>query len=143
MISTSVEIGSPPEVVRKVFLDFSTHQEWHDGIFKKLTPLSENDPLAVGTPIHCSLEGMEFEAMITENSPTCFQWQGPPVMGITGLHSFLFEPSKVVKGGTTFTQKEEFSGAISFLMQPWLLGSKLNAGFQKFNADLKVRVEGL
>jgi hypothetical protein len=63
-------------------------------------------------------------------------------MGIAGLHTFEFQPSKVTEGGTTFVQKEEFEGALSFLMQGWLVGRPLLKGYNGFNADLKKRVEG-
>ena len=40
-------------------------------------------------------------------------------------------------------QKEEFEGVLSFLMQDWLVGRSLKAGFIGFNEDLKKRVESL
>ncbi|TVY35466.1 hypothetical protein LSUB1_G005194 [Lachnellula subtilissima] len=80
---------------------------------------------------------------VEQNSPTMFQWQGPPVVGISGLHTFSFEPSKVAEGGTTFVHKEEFSGAMAFLMQSWLVGWSMPGKFDGFNRDLKKRVENL
>lgn len=63
-------------------------------------------------------------------------------MGIAGLHTFCFEPSKVTKGGTTFIQKEEYTGWLSFLVQSWLAGRSLYLAYLEFNADLKKKVEG-
>ena len=76
-----------------------------------------------------------------ENSEKLFQWQGPPVYGlIAGLHGFHMEPSN---GGssTIFKQTESFSGVISFLMTPSLLGKKMLGQFNQFNKDLKARAE--
>ncbi|PQE34041.1 Polyketide cyclase dehydrase protein [Rutstroemia sp. NJR-2017a WRK4] len=131
VIITKVEIAASPEVVRRVLLDFSKIPEWHTGLVKTITPLDNDDPVSVGKKLHCT------------NTPTKFAWQGPPVMSVSGLHSFLFEPSTVTPGNTTFTQMEEYSGPISFLMQPWLMGRTIKGQFEKFNADLKARCEGL
>jgi hypothetical protein len=64
-------------------------------------------------------------------------------MGVTGLHTFEFQPSKVTEGGTTFVQREEFEGLMSFLLQSWLLGRPLVKGYNGFNADLKRKVQSL
>jgi hypothetical protein len=62
---------------------------------------------------------------------------------VAGLHTFEFQPSEVTKGGTTFVQREEFEGLMSFLLQSWLLGRPLVMGYNGFNADLKRRAEAL
>jgi hypothetical protein len=64
-------------------------------------------------------------------------------MGIAGLHTFSFEPSKITKDGTTFTQMEENSKGLSFLMQPWLLGRPIKTQFEEYNKDLKRRADTL
>ncbi|PQE12336.1 Polyketide cyclase dehydrase protein [Rutstroemia sp. NJR-2017a BVV2] len=124
-------------------LDFSKIPEWHSGLVKTITPLDNDDPVSVGKKLHCVMEGFTFDSEITTNTPAKFAWQGPPVMSVSGLHSFLFEPSTVTPGNTTFTQMEEYSGPISFLMQPWLMGRTIKGQFEKFNADLKAKCEGL
>ncbi|TVY15999.1 hypothetical protein LARI1_G005719 [Lachnellula arida] len=142
MIHTTIEINRAPEVVRKAFLDFSSYHEWHQGMVKEIKPLS--DSLAAGNKLHCEMLDLTFDAIITpqkENSPTMFQWQGPPVAGISGLHIFSFEPSRVAVGGTTFVQQEQFSGAMAFLMR--VLGWSMPGKFDGFNGDLKKRVESL
>lgn len=63
--------------------------------------------------------------------------------GVSGIHGFLFEESKVTPGGTTFKQVEQFAGTLAFLMQPWLLGRDLKVGFEKFNKDLKAKAESV
>lgn len=62
-------------------------------------------------------------------------------MTVSGLHTFLIEPSKTHAGATTFTQMEEYSGSIAFLMQDWLLGRGIKAQFEKYNGDLKKKCE--
>jgi hypothetical protein len=106
------------------------------------------------------MEGFTFDSVITvrllflflsprvpntykENTPSSFQWQGPPVKTVAGLHTFTFKPSATTEGGTTFSQIEQYSGGVSFLMQPWLLARPIKGQFEKFNRDLKARVESL
>lgn len=62
---------------------------------------------------------------------------------IAGLHTFEFGSSAAIPGGTTFVQSEEYSGLLSFLMTPSLLGKKIKGQFEEFNADLKKRVENM
>ena len=59
-------------------LDFSKIPEWHAGLVKELRPLS-TDPhqgLAVGSKLHCVMEGFTFDATIT----VCSKF--PPSPGI-------------------------------------------------------------
>ncbi|KAL8760884.1 MAG: hypothetical protein Q9184_002949 [Pyrenodesmia sp. 2 TL-2023] len=77
-----------------------------------------------------------------KNDSSQFQWQGPPVYHVVaGLHTFEYRPSTSTPGGTTFIQKEEYSGLLAFLMSPSLAGRKIMGQFEKFNTDLKMRVE--
>jgi len=80
---------------------------------------------------------------IQENSPSVFQWRGAPVYTIAGLRTFGFEASKTTPGTTTFLHAEEHSGLMSFMMSPMVAGSLIKADFDKFNQDLKARVEAL
>lgn len=130
-----------------------------------MTPLS-TDPAEAFSPtqkLHCILDIYTFDAIITvrypfifpppiisllltspkENSPGKFQWRGPPVQTVWGIHSFIFEESKVTPGGTTFRQTEDLSGALSFLMHPALMGKGIKEKFEGFNADLKKKAESV
>jgi len=94
MITTRIEIARPPADVRKTvsklgcsperrldldhwltqdpmlqLLDFSAYPQWHKGLFKSVTPLSEEDPFAVGNKLHCEMEGFTFDSVI---SVCCF-----------------------------------------------------------------------
>lgn len=64
-------------------------------------------------------------------------------MGISGLHTFSFKSSSRTPGDTTFVHMEEFSGLTAFLMQEWLVGWSFPKKFDRFNNDLKNRVESL
>ncbi|OJJ98352.1 hypothetical protein ASPACDRAFT_122160 [Aspergillus aculeatus ATCC 16872] len=146
MIETQVEIAAPPSKVREVLLDFSKYPEWHVSTFHLLKAKNSTKTLATlipGDVICCGIDGMKFDAKITENSENLFQWQGPPVAGlVAGLHSFYILSTKD-GSATILKQTEEFTGALAFLMGPSLLGRKLVGQYRRFNADLKRRVEEL
>ncbi|KAJ5712294.1 hypothetical protein N7493_008762 [Penicillium malachiteum] len=144
MIETEIEIAAPPSLVRGLLLDFEKYPNWQtSGLVRLLEPEDSSrtlDTLQPGDKIKCDIDGMKFTAEIKENSDPLFQWQGPPVMGlISGLHSFSFEASE--SGGTLFKQSELFSGPISFLMGPSLLGRKMLGQYRKFNEELKIHAE--
>lgn len=61
---------------------------------------------------------------------------------IAGLHSFHFEPAND-GSSTLFKQTELFTGAISFMMSPSLLGRKMLGQYNQFNKELKARAESL
>ncbi|RAH76884.1 hypothetical protein BO86DRAFT_422786 [Aspergillus japonicus CBS 114.51] len=146
MIETQVEIAAPPSKVREVLLDSSRYPEWHTCLIHRLEAKDSTKTLAtliLGDFIRCDIDGMKFDAEITENSENLFQWQGPPVAGlIAGLHSFHMLSTKD-GSATILKQTEEFTGALAFLMGPSLLGRKLVGQYSRFNADLKRRVEEL
>ncbi|THC98885.1 hypothetical protein EYZ11_001663 [Aspergillus tanneri] len=145
MIETHIEIAASPAIVRDVLLDFSKYSEWQSFI-KLLEPEDSSKTLQSmepGDKIKCDVDGMKFTAEIKENSDRLFQWQGPPVFGlIAGLHSFHIEPANN-GASTVFKQTEQFTGPISFLMSPSLLGKKILGQFHQYNKDLKARAESL
>jgi len=83
------------------------------------------------------------DAVILANSPHLFKWGGSLPLIFGGNHSFEFKESKVTPGGTTFTQHEEFYGALGFLMGGnfvgrWAgFGRKTEGNWDGFNRDLK------
>ncbi|KAJ5288998.1 hypothetical protein N7478_002028 [Penicillium angulare] len=144
MIETQTEINASPSHVREVLLDFANYPEWQtSGLLRLLEPEDSSKTLPTlqpGDKIKCDVDGMKFTAEIKENSEKLLQWQGPPVMGlISGLHTFSFQFSS--SGGTLFTHSEEFSGPISFLMSPLLLGRKMLGQYRRFNEELKIQAE--
>jgi len=61
----------------------------------------------------------------------------------SGEHSFQFRSSEITPGHTTFVNKEDFSGLLSFLVgEGWSMGKSTKTGFEGFCSDLKARVEG-
>ncbi|KAJ5751682.1 hypothetical protein N7520_008599, partial [Penicillium odoratum] len=140
MIETRIEIVAPPSQVRDLLLDFANYPDWQtSGLIRSLEPEDSAQTLATlqpGDKIKCDIDRMKFTAVIKENSERLFQWQGPPVMGlVAGLHSFGFATTE--SGGTIFTQTEQFSGPLSFLMGPSLLGRKMLGQYRRFNEELK------
>lgn len=77
-----------------------------------------------------------------ENNEREFRWVGSLPYIFTGAHYFIFDPSETTPGSTTFKQGENFTGAASILMN-FSMGKNTGVNFEKFNEDLKKRVESL
>jgi hypothetical protein len=77
------------------------------------------------------------------NDPTVFTWRGNIPLLFGGDHSFRFEASETVSGGTTFTQEERFYGVLGFLMGENFIAKRAGfrektlKGWERFNQDLK------
>ena len=169
MIETKIEIASSPEHVREVvclpkiyiniffkstlytnnitqFLDFPSIPSYHTGTIKSVARADPSKPtIDRGDVLNCEIGGLKFSPTIIESSPTELSWKGPPWHGlIAGFHIFRFEPSQTTPGWTTFTQAEEFTGLLAFLLRPSMpLGKSTKADYEKFNQDIKARVESL
>jgi hypothetical protein len=80
--------------------------------------------------------------MSKENSPNSFHWVGSIPILIYGKHQFDFTPSEQTPRGTTFVNKEEFSGALVVLFKPFLgtLGGS-SENFDTLNRELKEAAE--
>lgn len=83
------------------------------------------------------------DGVIKENTAKAFAWIGSIPYIFTGTHTFLFEPSTTVPGGCRFTQSEEFSGALGFLMGENLVArqmgfaDKTRKGWEGYNEEFK------
>ncbi|KAF2190116.1 hypothetical protein K469DRAFT_560380 [Zopfia rhizophila CBS 207.26] len=148
LLNASIEISTAPEDVREKFLDFSQIPTYHpNGFFKSLGPAIPNKPLEPGDKMHNVLEGMTFDPIFLENSPTCFRWLGSLPGIFSGEHIFRFEPSIATHGGTTFVQEEKFTGILAFLMGDGFvarsigLREKTKRGWESYNRDLKTWCE--
>ncbi|KAJ5295296.1 hypothetical protein N7508_010117 [Penicillium antarcticum] len=156
MIEARVEIAASPSKVREIFLDFSKYSKWHTSFVTSIEPVNNaqsSHSRQPGDELNCDIFDTKFNAVIKsylnkiqtnhieqENSETSFQWQGPRMFGIAGLHGFYIEPAN--NGiSTSFMQTETFSGPLGFLMSPYLFGRMLIEEFKGFNQDLKVRAE--
>lgn len=88
-------------------------------------------------------ESRELTPFSQANTAEEFKWLGSLPYIFSGYHSFQFRPSEITPGHTTFVNKEEFSGALSFMVaEGWSMGKKTKVGFEGFCSDLKARVEG-
>jgi hypothetical protein len=160
-VTASIDIASPPETVRAKFLDFASLSKYHKGFFTSLSPLG---PVESGNKIRVVFSsGQKMDAPIEvrahqtlaehhlmhlqHNTPTSFAWTGSIPLLFTGTHTFAFEPSSTIPGGTKFTQEEVFSGALAFLMGENVVArqfgfpEKTRRGWEGYNNDLKVWCE--
>lgn len=84
--------------------------------------------------------------MCQVNTPSEFSWRGAlpqpfECLGV-GDHTFRFEASEKIPGGTKFVHGEVFTGFMAALMSlPMGLGKNTGPGFEGFNADLKRKAE--
>ncbi|PVI06025.1 hypothetical protein DM02DRAFT_668007 [Periconia macrospinosa] len=143
-VTTSIEIAAKPSTVRSVFLNWSSYPSWTQRW--TLTPLTPPDrappSLQTNDKIKVDLKGTVFRPTIVENTPTTFSWQGSLYGLFDGKHSFIFEESKVTPGGTTFVNKEEFTGLLTWFVREGSGGAeKAKVGFEAFNEDVKREAE--
>jgi hypothetical protein len=124
-------------------LDFSKIKDWSAWtITNKKDELSGGQDMIEGDPLSVVLPGNSFSPTVQENKPDLFAWLGSIPYIFTGRHEFRFRESTSHAGGTTFTQSEEFTGALSFLMGPgWSMREKTAMVWSKFNEDLKAEAE--
>ncbi|KAI5459224.1 hypothetical protein BGZ63DRAFT_337250, partial [Mariannaea sp. PMI_226] len=141
-ITAEIEIQASPERVRSVFMDFARYSEWSQWSFELADSGKTPSELKAGDQLKVSLKGMKFSPSVVKNSPESFQWLGSLPLVFVGQHQFNFTPSQKHPGGTTFTQREDFSGALAFLMKPGSSGSESTlANWNGFNAELKKEAE--
>jgi hypothetical protein len=97
------------------------------------------------SPIHAYLHApLILKANVLKyNTDKVFAWTGSIPLLFTGTHSFYFEPSTSIHGGTKFIQEEVFSGALGFLMGGNVvakqigLSEKTRKGWEEYNKNLK------
>ncbi|KAH7177020.1 hypothetical protein EDB81DRAFT_898625 [Dactylonectria macrodidyma] len=141
-VSCSIEIQAPPATVRSVFIDFPRLKEWSKWTVEASEPGKHPSEWKAGVRLKANLNSFKFPATIVENSAESFQWIGSLPGLFTGTHEFHFYPSSQHPGGTTFTQTENFSGLLAFVMGPgWSARKKTLENWNTFNADLKKEVE--
>jgi hypothetical protein len=131
-------------------LNFAEIPKWSpNGFIKKISPVAPSTELRLVPDeiLDVQLTAGAFKPVILKNTPEEFAWCGSLPYIFTGTHRFIFAPSKVTPGGTTFTQSEEFSGALA-----WLMGDSMPARaagmregtktkWEVFNQDLKKELE--
>jgi len=149
-------------------LDFESYPEWSKAFFSHIkvtkgdpNDLKPKDELSVGIPSATfkpvvlvssafAYPPLPSDLPLTisptrnlkqKNEPTVLIWRGSLPYIFSGDHSFEFQPSSTTPGGTTFINKEVFTGLLSFVMG--LMGDGTSKGFEGFNRDLKARAEEL
>ncbi|KAM5354673.1 hypothetical protein ACJ41O_001320 [Fusarium nematophilum] len=139
-----IEINAPPATVRSIFLDFSQYNKWQQGWDVRLVDANKTSPeLQVGDVLRVSMVGMVFHPSVLQNTPDCFAWEGSVPFIVSGKHYFLFSPSEKNPGGTTFLQKEDFTGTVATLFGSWFEKEEdaPNKNWDAFNAALKKEAE--
>jgi hypothetical protein len=133
-----VQIAAPPERVWAVLTDFSAYPDWNPFIRRI------SGEAAVGARLEAHLEppdgrGITIKPTVVRAEPSKeLAWLGrfglPWIFD--GEHHFEMEERDA---GTSFVQREEFSG----LLVPLLGGvlGKTQRGFEQMNVALKQRVE--
>ena len=139
---TEIEIEAPPDDVWGVLTDFMLYQEWTD-IFR-----FPRGHLETGRKLEVIISptgsrSMTFRPELLEaEGPRELRWKGHLLLPLVfdGEHYFRIE--ELGDGRSRFSHGEIFTG---FLV-PWLwhdLDIGTRRGFERFNLDLKKRVEGL
>ncbi|KAG7562738.1 hypothetical protein FFLO_01799 [Filobasidium floriforme] len=144
IVSTTIEIAAAPAKVREIFLDFDSYPEWSKSFFQSIivTPRKTGE-INQGDQLKVVLPGATFKPVVLTNTPSVFCWRGSIPYIFSGDHSFQFNPSQSTPGHTTFVHGEDFSGMLSFLVGPtWSMGKSTRDNYEKYNVELKARVEG-
>ncbi|KAK4624576.1 hypothetical protein CLAFUW4_06206 [Fulvia fulva] len=143
LITTSIEIAAPPSRVREVFNDFASWPTWTTGMIKAVSSHKSGTEVKVGDTLEVVLEGMTIEPTLLVNSGSKFEWRGSALGLFMGDHGFTFKGSEITAGGTTFVHEENFYRLLGLMMMlPLGFHGSTKKGFEKFNDDLKRRVEG-
>jgi hypothetical protein len=133
-IKTEIQIKKAPEVVWKVFNDFSSYPKWNP-FLTKIQQISDRK-------LEVEFMGKStFKPIILKNEPNQeFRWFGK-LGGVnwlfTGEHYFIVKPEKE---GATFIHGENFNGILAWLLWPFLK-KNLERNYMAMNQALKERVE--
>lgn len=134
VITTGVDIDADKEAVCAVLVDFARYGEWSN--FSR----AEGEA-RVGSRLTMRMPGFSFRPTVTVVVPgERLQWSGTLLTErlFHGRHSFILVARP--DGTTHLTNHEEFTGAVTSLMQRFTRKSGDN-GYTAFNAGLKRQVE--
>ncbi|KAM0429651.1 hypothetical protein ACHAPT_006256 [Fusarium lateritium] len=137
-----IEVQAPPEAVRSVFMDFPRYQEWNGWRVEPAALSKKSDELRPKDKLKVDIGTMKFSPTLLKISPDIFEWHGNLWPIFSGKHEFTWQPSTKTPGGTTFRQKEDFTGLLAFIIAPGRsFRIKSMANWESFNADLKKEAE--
>ena len=134
VIKTEVDINAGTQSVWDVLVDFPRYGEWSN--FSRVEGTAR-----VGNRLSMRMPGFSFRPTVTVAEPgEQLQWSGTLIFErlFLGRHSFILAANP--DGSTHLTNHEEFSGALTTLMQRFVRQSN-NNGYTAFNAGLKRQAE--
>jgi hypothetical protein len=134
VIKTEIDIDASKEAVWDVLVDFPRYGEWSN--FSRVEGTAR-----VGNRLSMKMPGFSFRPTVTVAEPgERLQWSGTLISErlFLGRHSFILRADP--DGTTHLTNHEEFSGALTTLVQRFTKQGGDN-GYTAFNAGLKRHVE--
>jgi hypothetical protein len=136
-IKTQITINASPQEVWAVLTEFESYTSWNTFITQ-----IEGEP-TVGNRLAVQIDGMGFKPKVLVVEPQrALIWRGRLLLpGIfDGRHSFELIDNG--DGTTTFVHSETFRGVLVPMLKKKLM-TETRAGFERMNAELKERVEGV
>jgi hypothetical protein len=140
-VNTSVDLDAPKQMVWDVLTNFAAYPEWN--LHMQIEGMAE-----VGTKLKVQLaggrRGMTFRPTVLAVKPGVeLRWIGRLAFGgiFDGEHFFILDRSD--DGTTHLTHGERYSGALVAMAKPFLNFERSEAGYEKFNRDLKRRIDSL
>ncbi|MGI8791952.1 MAG: SRPBCC family protein [Acidimicrobiales bacterium] len=139
-LSESIEIPATPEQVWAVLTDLDAYPRWNPFI------VEASGVLEVGQKLRVRIKppgrrASRFSPTVTAiEEAVALEWHGS--LGIKGIfdgtHRFELSPSEFLPDGTTFIQREAFSGVLVRPLERMLRDTL--AGFELMNRALLARV---
>lgn len=141
-VFTQIEINATPEQVWSVLTDWDKLEEWSSsfiGISTDKMVLGEVFISYFKNPI--TGKAIELKHVCTDyEEGRKFGWSGDIIGKVTDHHVYSLEPTKI--GTTLFKQEDGLHGPNSKFLN-FLAEHKMTALYNKFNNELKNRVETL
>lgn len=141
-VFTEIEIEAAPADVWRVFTDWGKLKDWSSSIIG----ISTEKPV-VGesfiTYLKNPLPGKPLELFHTcteYEEERIFGWSGTMLGPLKDHHIYSIEPT--LRGTTIFRQEDGFHGPLNQLAN-FLAAHKMKSMYNKFNRELKNRVESL
>ncbi|TPX11705.1 uncharacterized protein E0L32_007684 [Thyridium curvatum] len=141
-ISAQIDILASPALVRQVFMDFAGYSQWQQGWNIRPVESGKNPlDLQASDRLRVSMHGMTFHPSVVDNRPEHFIWDGSLYGLFTGRHTFDFAHNKNDPSTTTFVQREEFWGPLTYLFRPFIRKDQPMENWATFNEALKKECE--
>lgn len=141
-IRHTIDIDAPPERVWSSIIDFPGYAAWNS----QLAYLGGD--VRPGGRLHLRLSAEGADPY--EFKPDISRWEGNRSfawIARTGLPrvfdgEHFFELERLPAGGTRLTNREEYRGVLSLVMQRLPMMKSAPRGFEKMNLELKRHIEG-